>query len=387
MALSTSVLLVIAFVGPVFGAEIVPARETLVVHEWGTFTTVAGDSGEAVPWVFNVETGDLPCFVNRLGPNPKAGLALVRMETPVLYFYPQRDMTLSVHVTFPQGWITEWYPQATQVTPRPASIVGLSYRDGGISWDGVEVSPGGEPEFPNGKGASRYYAARHTDSAPLAIGGQREKMIFYRGIGNFAIPLRASLDGQGRLEIRNTGAAAVPMAIWFENRGGKVGYRMVRDVRGASKIEPLILGGDVSELQASLTSALVENGLYPKEAAAMLETWRDSWFEAGNRLIYIVPSLMLDEVLPLSIAPAATSVSRVFVGRIEMLTPADRQAIDTGFATRDVPSLTKFGRFLEPFVEQIRNRNPGLLASREAAALLGQTRVTVSKALQGKCID
>ena len=35
----------------------------------------------------------------------------------------------------------------------------------------------------------------------------------------------------------------------------------------------------------------------------MVETWRDSWFEEGSRLIYIVPSRAIDAILPLQIEP------------------------------------------------------------------------------------
>src|SRR5580700_1903099 len=72
------------------GATVPPDRDNLVVHEWGTFTSVAGASGEPVYWAPLIDTPDLPCFVEHLSPqNPKASNALVRMETPVLYFYPQ----------------------------------------------------------------------------------------------------------------------------------------------------------------------------------------------------------------------------------------------------------------------------------------------------------
>jgi hypothetical protein len=31
-------------------------------------------------------------------------------------------------------------------------------------------------------------------------------------------------------------------------------------------------------------------GLFPKEAHAMVDTWRDSWFEEGTRAFYILPA-------------------------------------------------------------------------------------------------
>ena len=85
----------------------------LTVHEWGTFTSVAGDDGSAVEWDTLGCKSDLPTFVNAVGYRGfKFGLAgTVRMETPVMYFYSTRDITARVQVRFPFGLITEWYPK------------------------------------------------------------------------------------------------------------------------------------------------------------------------------------------------------------------------------------------------------------------------------------
>jgi hypothetical protein len=34
------------------------------------------------------------------------------------------------------------------------------------------------------------------------------------------------------------------------------------------------------------------------KAAAMVETWRDSWFEEGTRLFYFLPQVTVDRILP-----------------------------------------------------------------------------------------
>jgi len=47
----------------------------------------------------------------------------------------------------------------------------------------------------------------------------------------------------------------------------------------------------------------------------MVETWRNSWFEEGSRLLYIVPPAFVNKVLPLSIKPAPAQTVRVFVGK------------------------------------------------------------------------
>src|SRR6266566_2374361 len=57
-------------------------RARMTVHEWGTFTSIAGDDGRAVEWLPMDGPTDLPCFVDRLRFNLKGSLSgTVRMET------------------------------------------------------------------------------------------------------------------------------------------------------------------------------------------------------------------------------------------------------------------------------------------------------------------
>ena len=98
---------------------------------------------------------------------------------------------------------------------------------------------------------------------------------------------------------------------------------------------------------------LVNLGLYPDEAHAMVQTWHDSRFEEGSRLIYIVPRRFIDSVLPLTIDPAPGQIVRVFVGRLEIVTPATAMAVKTAVAHSDEATLDKYGRFLEPILQTI----------------------------------
>ena len=67
---------------------------SLVVHEWGTFTSVAGANGDAAEWRPQGGASDLPCFVKQLAVGLKGALSgTVRLETPVLYFYAPERMT------------------------------------------------------------------------------------------------------------------------------------------------------------------------------------------------------------------------------------------------------------------------------------------------------
>src|SRR5438093_8059280 len=114
--LSLSVLLSTAIVAAAFALPKALDPPGLNVHEWGTFTSVAGENGTAMTWQPFGGPTDLPCFVHRFR-NVKYALAgTVRMETPVLYFYASREATASVKVRFPKGVITEWYPSAAMGT-------------------------------------------------------------------------------------------------------------------------------------------------------------------------------------------------------------------------------------------------------------------------------
>src|SRR6267143_1795257 len=75
----------------------------ITVHEWGTFTSVAGADGNAIEWRTYNGPADLPCFVYSFG-GIKGNLSgSVRMETPVLYFYSPRNSAANVEVRFPKG--------------------------------------------------------------------------------------------------------------------------------------------------------------------------------------------------------------------------------------------------------------------------------------------
>ena len=86
----------------------------------------------------------------------------------------------------------------------------------------------------------------------------------------------------------------------------------------------------------------------------MVETWKDSWFGEGCRLIYIVPSGFIDKVLPLTIDPVPGQIVRVFVGRLEIVTPATAMAVRTALAHDDEATLDKYRRFLEPILQTVK---------------------------------
>ncbi len=351
------------------GEEGRPVYSSLTAHEWGTFTSIAGRDGSAVQWSPRTGSTDLPGFVEHFrDAGFKLGLrGTVRMETPVLYFYDSREEAVSVKVTFAKGVITEWYPRASRVEPAANIFDGTLYQphpDGSIAWDAVTLSPDVRAEFPRENRENHYYAARMTSSTPLRVqttaGEQEEKFLFYRGVSTFPVSLSAKVTAAGKLLVENRSDEDIPIVILFERRGEKVGYRIGGALQKGALLDPPELTGAIDDLGRELEGMLVAQGLYQDEARAMVETWRASWFEEGSRLLYIVPSSFVNGVLSLTINPAPAQTVRVFVGRLEIVTPATERAVGRALDTHDIATLKMYGRFLEPILETMiqKESNP-----------------------------
>lgn len=334
----------------------------LTVHEWGTFTSVAGPDGEAVQWRPLTGPSDLPCFVTTLNPNSvklnvQGGIpglkALVRMETPVLYFYSPSATTARVSVDFPKGLFSEWYPQATVGIAPEENSRQLRWQ---IKWSNVEIAPGAKEAFPTEPDGSHYYAARETDAAPVTANSQQEKFLFYRGIASFPVPVKATVARDGNIAVAQGTDQLVDTFILFERRGDGFGYRVVSTDRSELTIARPTLDGTLESLKQDLRNMLIERGLYPREAAAMVETWRDSWFEEGTRVFYIVAPRAVDAILPLTFSPAPSKVARAFVGRMEVITDRTLQDVKDAIAEADDAALAPYARFLEPIASRLLAR-------------------------------
>ena len=374
-------LAVVVFIGVKLSARHKPntgnsaTENNLIVHEWGTFTSIAGKDGVTLEWRPLNGPPDLPKFVHTIQEGdsglrnaPKADLrAAVRMETPVIYFYSNNEMDVSVNVDFPKGKITEWYPNARLVKT-------------GIDWGRFKVMPGAALNLPVEYSASHYFAARETDSAPIQVcrtdgkPAQQEKFLFYRGVGTFDLPLSAKLAGN-KILLKNLSQNEIARLIIFENRDGKIGYRILDAFIGETASERPTLDGNIDLLISELKQTLVASGLYEKEAEAMIKTWRTSWFEEGLRVFYLLPRATTDAVLPIEIDPKPAQLTRVLVGRAEVITPEMEKSVQKQVmmlgnpspAVREQAMLTirKYGRFSEPILKRIlENERNGQMRKR-----------------------
>lgn len=388
---------------PAPGAAAGPAPNTddLVVHEWGTFTSIQGSDGTPIPWNPFVTT-DLPSFVLTRGqptrdrrvlePHGQAlGMLtlktsttwLQRMETPVLYFYSERECRVDVEVRFPKGLITEWFPQASAFGPVARVEPVLPDTEASLlRWNQVRVlsraastTAAASDSLPVTSQPSHYYPARQTRANLVEVtrpfaheeSPQRDRLLFYRGAGNFAAPLHLAMPSDQAVQVRNSGAEAVGPLFLVNVRGTRLDW-LGLGVLGASESRvapvPIPADGDpagtpdgAASLAEAMRDALVEAGLFGEEADAMLATWKDSWFaEEGLRVLYLLPSTWTDRTLPLSVQPRPRDLRRIMVGRADVLTPdLERQVMglvrayflgETTSSRRALLGLP-LGRFLE----------------------------------------
>jgi hypothetical protein len=340
------------------------ADDALVVHEWGTFTSVRNKDGTALFWRPLSFESDLPKFVysidkgrswksNALTYRTKSATAVtVRMETPVIYFYASQQTDARISVGFP-GFITEWYPQAHP-------------NQRGIEWSKVRILPDFRTELPHSLQENHYYAARESDASILEVAGDEkneyEKFLFYRGVGNFSLPVSVRLQAD-QVSITNTAMDKPVHAVLFESRNGQIGFTTLKLGQAERTIDRPMLGRQLTDLRQELKTMLLDEGLFEKEADAMLNTWRDSWFEEGLRLFYIMPSASVETILPLMIEPQPTSIVRVLVGRTELITPDAERNVSAQLLKLNDPSpsvrtaarkkIDRYGRFVESILMQI----------------------------------
>jgi hypothetical protein len=348
----------------------------LVIHEWGTITTVHWADGTPQGGLNRIDESEvLPRFVHRYEPettrfDPKKKLqkgagvpgrpdVTMRLETPVIYFHPATrahyERPIDVEVLFRGGVINEFYPAAepevfldrARINDKmSAGVIGTEWTGetlnnfvlGRLTWKGVKLLDTVVAPLTNDP---VWTAPREVQATSVFLpeAGEGERYLFYRGVAALEALLQTRLTrGQVVLAAPKQLAWLVPDSLALPNvwlvevrADGAVAFRehgvltLRRDAPGKEVGRLRRFGsGDfavanLAALRGSLKTELIENGLFADEAEAMLNTWKHSYFEkAGLRVFYIVPRAWTDNFLPLAFSVPAR-VSRVIVGRIDLV--------------------------------------------------------------------
>ncbi|MFN0051210.1 MAG: hypothetical protein ACKV0T_03410 [Planctomycetales bacterium] len=368
---------------PLEGGEPNPnSTKNLVIHEWGTFTCLQDETGHAIAGV-NTDDEPVPDFVHRISEMiPRASdLAPVyykgvprshrqvtmRLETPVVYFYPPAGQTAPLHaslkVGFRGGWLTEYYPDAhveAEGLPRGEfQYARLTPNTrGGLEWSDLTI--GGEGGRIPETDAAVWLAPRQVRAARVRVpGGEAEKYLFYRGVGNLRTPLTVVRKGSDNsLLIREHLDPALGVkgpvelrALWLVDvaEDGAVAFRTLGAARLTGEVDRIVTSvspafeeqaapassspevrhaahddANLAELHAEMRQALIGDGLYEDEADAMLATWNAAYFRSpGLRLFYLLPQAWTNSVLPMTCS-LPSQMTRTMVGRVEIVTRRQR---------------------------------------------------------------
>ncbi|HEY2951692.1 MAG TPA: hypothetical protein VGK40_03860 [Verrucomicrobiae bacterium] len=328
---------------------------TLVVHEWGTFTSLQDEAGRTLSGI-NTDEEPLPDFVHDLSWSPGLvsrgkGAPLhypditMRLETPVIYFHPPTGsppLTVTVSVAFRGGWLTQFYPDA--LWSAPGAFYKLNAMTvGKLAWPQLNIN--GHANGPD-TSARAWTAPRAVHATSItATNGESERYVFYRGVGHLNAPLRVSrLDGGLDLQSQLDPSVADRLTIqklWLvESRAdGGFAFRVLKPLIIAANSRTTVAttpasfrdedfsAGNLAELRQLMRSAIVNDGLFADEADALLNTWETSYFKsAGLRLFFLVPRAWTDHYLPLDFS-TPTQLTRLMVGRIELVTPEQRELL------------------------------------------------------------
>jgi hypothetical protein len=375
--------------------------DRFVVHEWGTFTSMAGADGVALEGLSREEE-PLPAFVYSRskvracplrskgwkGLEVPADHVTQKMETPVIYFHSAKERRVRVRVDFMRGLLSQWYPVSDLLGPPEGSCdagpldiskVERSF----LQWDVDVLARGTDApsDVPAAAKDDPWTYARDVDAnwirtlprkEPERAGPvESERFLFYRGLGSFPLALSASVERGGKFTLRNAGDAPIAPAIVLQVDGDRGQIAETPAVPAHGEAGVALHGGDwwgpIAEVEDKLkvlvAQKLVAAGLQQDEARAMVRTWSRSWFRCqGTRVLWLVPRTGVDALLPLSVDPKPDDFVRVLVGRMEVITPeieaedyaalADIASNDPARTPRGAAVLDRRGRFAEPHVRR-----------------------------------
>lgn len=372
--------------------------QAMVVHEWGTFTSVQGSNGKDQMGAYH-EDEKLPGFVHGFGDifrpfpifNPPDDTSdcmknihcrvlsdnriTQRMETPVIYFYNSNAFSserVKIKVGFPEGVISETFPAPTSSLPSNTATV---LKNGEVVFD-IHVATklsDLSSDLPIVPAGNIYEHARKVAANYVTVGQgtrypQTEKFIFYRGVGTFRGPVQTSsfydpnintsMTRVRNMNPTNGGDPILQMvAIHIDEQGQGV-YQFMMS-KTLSPGHPHIIDNNtlrsaarvpMTELKSAVVGMLTNSGLYDDEANAMVNTWEHGYFKTpGLRILYVLPRANVEQILPMTITPVPSDLLRIMVGRIEVLPKDEEISIMSEVSLKGTNfNFQRLGRFAEP---------------------------------------
>ena len=256
-------------------------------------------------------------------------------------------------------------------------------RDGRIVWNAaiIPASKSPRPILPATSADALWNFARQVDSAyvqtynPKKTGPEAtetERYLFYRGLGGVPLPVRFSNDSGGTIGSEAAKGVGINHVFVIRVEDGRAAYAYRPELKSGEEITGVIPSMDqarpvkevAEQIADDLEGRLVASGLYRKEAKAMVNTWRSSYFQTeGIRALFVLPQSWTDQFIPMDIRPKPRELVRVMVGRLELLTPERERLAEAAVLALASPdsarrlaafeTLQAQGRYVEPIVRRV----------------------------------
>lgn len=374
-------------------AHIAALADNLVVHEWGTFTSLMGSDGKRQEGMHQEEV-TLPSFVYGFGhpqaeptvkmtarcghvklpcstlnnlahdrqpsdimpKNPIGAGITQKMETPVIYFYGDVGQKVKVTVDFPQGIISQYYPRAVSYAPLYNEISSLGPST--FNFDVELLASDDLQDLPKTTLDSIWNPSRVVKANTIKTHDEREKFIFYRGVGDFDAAITVTNDGR-TVTVNNRSTSPISRAFILNFDGSK---GVISDIGAIASQKTISIpkttlseSGYIAQAKNLIVGALVEEGLFLDEAHGLVNTWEKSYFKTpGTRILYLVPRHETDRIIPLKISPSPSQLVRVLVGRIEVMSKAEEDLLAQRLINNPSSDLrNELGHYFEPKLRRL----------------------------------
>lgn len=224
----------------------------------------------------------------------------LKIVKPVINFYSQKNIKVSVDVTIKEGKVTVWYPKQSETREK----------DSIIAWNDLSLTnkkPDVELKDTN---TSWWKIARETDSSYVTTKlGEVEKFIFYEG--ESALLKAGIVIEKDKEKVNLVNKTKYEFSSLFVVYNKKIAF-FEKFKSGQVDFEKNLL--DQKEARSEFEKMLSKEGLTKKEVSGVSDIWEKEFFEkSGLRVIYMMPREEADDILRVKFDPKPKNFRRAMI--------------------------------------------------------------------------
>lgn len=304
-----------------------------MVHEWGVQVLAQATSGTALAAPNELIAG-LPKFVFRHDKLSPMSLEHIGWDKPVIHFYGEEELAVSVKVITPLGLPLAYYPKP-ELIKKEIGIANMARMIGGtlhfvdeMRWEGTLSST---PPKKLAKAPSEHWwnDAREIPSLYLHTEHGSERFLFYEATAAQE-PCVSSTITENTIQFNNRHDQAVGPVLVLVNNGTSLrGIRV--DSLPAKKEHVLskdsLSAWDEAKVLTACREQWIKLGMTEEEAKGIVEIWKNDLLKrVGVMVLSPMPQPLYEEMFPIEITPKPDELIRVGLVFDTLPGQADRQA-------------------------------------------------------------